>query len=217
MKPSPGGIDEVGDFFGAQDAGQMSRFLWIRCLGHAPGFLNRPRVEESQSRESLRHRGRSKLSFAEQIRLVLADVLRSELIRRSPEITREIFDGLDVAVYGRLSVITTLEFFEHHFAKVGHRLAPYDPTLFPHKHRRHLARECVCREAASFKHRFWGCHHDVSLSDFSTTQCGASIVFKQSGSLDDRRGRDITNLGSKSQSPALLGATRIFLGDVCAL
>jgi hypothetical protein len=22
-----------------------------------------------------------------------------------------------------------LEFFEHHFAKVGHRLAPYDPTL----------------------------------------------------------------------------------------
>ena len=42
---------------------------------------------------------------------------------------REIFDRLDVAVYGSLSVITTLEFFEHHFAKVGHRLAPYDPTL----------------------------------------------------------------------------------------
>ncbi|MGA2647591.1 MAG: hypothetical protein ABSF15_23050 [Candidatus Sulfotelmatobacter sp.] len=41
----------------------------------------------------------------------------------------EIFDRLDVAVYGSLSVITTLEFFEHHFAKVGHRLAPYDPTL----------------------------------------------------------------------------------------
>jgi hypothetical protein len=34
-----------------------------------------------------------------------------------------------VTVYGSLSVITTLEFFEHHFAKVGHRLAPYDPTL----------------------------------------------------------------------------------------
>src|ERR1035438_10197508 len=63
------------------------------------------------------------------MRLVLADVLRSELIRRAPEVTREILDRLDVAVYGSLSVITTLEFFEHHFAKVGHRLAPYDPTL----------------------------------------------------------------------------------------
>ena len=30
-----------------------------------------------------------------------------------------------------LSVITTLEFLEHHFAKVGHRLSPYDPNLIP--------------------------------------------------------------------------------------
>ena len=58
MKASPGGIDEVGDFFGAQDAGQVSRFLRIRCLGHAPGFPNRPRVEEPQSRQSLRYGGR---------------------------------------------------------------------------------------------------------------------------------------------------------------
>ena len=56
-----------------------------------------------------------------------------------------------VTVYGSLSVITTLEFFEHHFAKVGHRLAPYDPTLFLHPDCRHLARESVCRNAASFK------------------------------------------------------------------
>src|ERR1700688_1972949 len=34
-----------------------------------------------------------------------------------------------VTVYGSLSVITTLEFLEHHFAKVGHRSSPYDPTL----------------------------------------------------------------------------------------
>src|SRR6201997_1285621 len=64
---------------------------------------------------------------------------------------REIFDCLDVLMCCSLSVITTLEFFEHHFAKVGHRLAPYDPTLFLHTHCRHLARESVCRHAASFK------------------------------------------------------------------
>ena len=33
---------------------------------------------------------------------------------------REILERLDVAVYGSLGVITTLEFFEHHFAKSGH-------------------------------------------------------------------------------------------------
>jgi hypothetical protein len=43
-------------------------------------------------------------------------VAPSKLIRRAPEIKREIRDRLDVAVYGSLSVITTLEFFEHHFA-----------------------------------------------------------------------------------------------------
>src|ERR1700681_4209621 len=69
--------------------------------------------------------------------------------------------GTQVAVYGSLSVITTLEFLEHHFAKVGHRLAPCDPTLFLHAHRRHLARESVCREAASFKR---ACVHEWASS-----------------------------------------------------
>src|ERR1700745_1498838 len=83
--------------------------------------------------------------------LILADVLRSSLVRRAVKVKGKLGNCTPLTVYGSLSVITTLEFFEHHFAKVGHRLAPYDPTLFLHKHRRHLARECVCREAASFK------------------------------------------------------------------
>src|SRR5713101_9116591 len=64
----------------------------------------------------------------------------------------EIFDCLDVEACCSLSVITTLEFLEHHFAKVGHRLAPYDPTLSrTHHYCRHHARESVRREAAAFK------------------------------------------------------------------
>src|SRR5208282_1941825 len=53
MKSSLGRVDEVGNLFWAQDAGQVSRFLRIRCIGYAPGFLNRPSVEEPQSRQSL--------------------------------------------------------------------------------------------------------------------------------------------------------------------
>jgi hypothetical protein len=70
MKPSLGAVDEVGKSFWAQYAGKESRPLRIRCIGHAPGFLDRLRVGEPQSREPLRHRGRGQLSLAERIRLV---------------------------------------------------------------------------------------------------------------------------------------------------
>src|ERR1700758_1905510 len=73
------------------------------------------------------------------------------LVRRAVKVKGKLGNCTQVTVYGSLSVITTLEFLEHHFAKVGHRLAPYDPTLFLHTHCRHLARESVCRHAASFK------------------------------------------------------------------
>ena len=116
-----------------------------------PGFLDRLRVEEPQSREPLRHSGRGQLSLPEQIRLLFADVLRSERIGWTSKVTGKIFDGLDLAVDGSLSVITTREFFEHHSAKVGHRRSPYDPTLSLPPHCRHHTRESVCRRAASSK------------------------------------------------------------------
>src|SRR5271166_5232677 len=70
--------------------------------------------------------------LAEQMGLVMADVLGTELVARALEVTREIFDGLEVDAGRSLGVITTLEFLEHHFAKVGHRSSPYDPTLSLH-------------------------------------------------------------------------------------
>jgi hypothetical protein len=35
-------------------------------------------------------------------------------------VSRKIFDCADVTACGSLRIITTLEFFEHHFAKSGH-------------------------------------------------------------------------------------------------
>src|SRR5260370_13814245 len=66
------------------------------------------------------------------MRLILTDVLRTELVGRALEITREIFDCLDVKACCSLSVVTTLEFLEHHFAKVGHRSSPYDSPYLLH-------------------------------------------------------------------------------------
>src|SRR5271165_2244370 len=132
MKSSLGRVDEEGNFFWAQYTGQMSRLLRIRRIGHAPWLLHRLDEEEPQRGQPLRDGMCGEFPLAEQIRLVLADVLRTELVRRTLEITCEVLDRLDVAVFGSLGVITTLEFLEHHFAKVGHKSSPYAPTLSLH-------------------------------------------------------------------------------------
>src|SRR5271169_3531811 len=67
---------------------------------HAPSFLDRLRVKAPQSREPLCHSGCGQLSLAKQVRLVLANVFRSELIRRAPKVACKILDRLDVAVDG---------------------------------------------------------------------------------------------------------------------
>src|SRR5271166_1687849 len=143
MKSSLGRVDEEGNFFWAQDAGQVSCLLRIRCIGHAPCLLNGLDEEEAQPGQPLRDSTCGEFPLAEQIRLILADVLRTELIRRTLEVTREIFDGLQVDAGCSLGVITTLEFFEHHFAKVGHKSSPYDPTLCRSPQADQLGWECA--------------------------------------------------------------------------
>jgi hypothetical protein len=47
---------------------------------------------------------------------ILPDLRRAELVQRAFEVTRQILDGADSGTRGTLGVITTLEFFEHHFS-----------------------------------------------------------------------------------------------------
>jgi hypothetical protein len=67
--------------------------------------------------------------------LILADVFQFSLVRRAVKVKGKLGNDTQVTGYGSLSIITTLEFFEHHFAKVGHRSSPYDPTLSLHPNR----------------------------------------------------------------------------------
>jgi hypothetical protein len=70
-----------------------------------------------------------KLLFAEQIRLVLTDMIRPELIRRTVEISRNLVNGPEISARGAGSVVATLEFLEHQLSQMGHRdllvTAPY--------------------------------------------------------------------------------------------
>src|SRR6266850_795610 len=83
----------------------------------------------SRSLRPLPHRGRCQFLFLEKFGLVFANMPRAQAVWRKVEPSREIFDGANVTVYGSLCVITTLEFFQHHFAKMGHRNTSCDPHL----------------------------------------------------------------------------------------
>src|SRR6266481_8809421 len=54
---------------------------------------------------------------------------RAQAIRGAVEVSSKILDCADVGTCGMLSVITALEFFQHYFAKMGHRNTSCDPHL----------------------------------------------------------------------------------------
>ena len=62
------------------------------------------------------HRPGSQFVHSEELRLVLADVLRSQAIGRAVEVLSKALDEANVTARSSLRVMTTLEFFQHHFA-----------------------------------------------------------------------------------------------------
>src|SRR6266481_5662494 len=56
---------------------------------------------------------------------------RAQAIWGAVEVSSKILDCADVGTCGMLSVITALEFFQHRFAKMGHRNTSCDPHLHP--------------------------------------------------------------------------------------
>ena len=61
------------------------------------------------------------VAHAEQVSLILANVLGGEFIERLSEITAQVAERQQVGPNGILRIITTLELFEHRLLKKGHR------------------------------------------------------------------------------------------------
>ena len=124
-----GGFDETVDFLPAEYGRQMEHLLRVRCQVCTPRLLQRPDVEETDSAEMLDNSVGLELPFAEQIGLVLADVIRPELVGRTVEVARELGNGSEIRARRAGSVIATLEFLEHQPSQMGHRdllvTAPY--------------------------------------------------------------------------------------------
>src|SRR5271166_6640204 len=154
MKVSQGRVDQPSHLLLTENDRQLQHFLGIRSFGHAPGPFEGLDVEEAQSRQPLVHRIWRQLPLLEQCGLVLANVLRTQLIGGTVEVPGEVFDGANVTIDGGLRVVTTLKFFEHDLAKMGHReillslpatLDQLSPDCSP------TPRASVRRPTASFK------------------------------------------------------------------
>src|SRR5258707_8207532 len=75
------------------------------------------------------------------------------------EVSSKILDCADVGTCGMLSVITALEFFQHYFAKMGHRNTSCDPHLHQviEQPMLPISREASAARAATSKRRSRQC------------------------------------------------------------
>jgi hypothetical protein len=115
-----GSFDKTVYFLPAENGRQMQHLLWIRRQIRAPRLPQRLDIEEPQCAEPLGHAVRGELSFAEQIRLILTNVIRAELIGPLVEVSCEILHCGQIGPQGRLRVVPTIEFLDHQLAKIGH-------------------------------------------------------------------------------------------------
>jgi len=72
--------------------------------------------EEPERRNLTDHRVHGELALLEQVRLITAQVVRTELVRRLCEVLGECRNRPQIAAGCTIGVITTLEFLQHHFA-----------------------------------------------------------------------------------------------------
>src|SRR5215831_11618081 len=153
MERQASGIDQSSNFFLTENGWDAMSLFGIGCLGDAPSLLERLDVEEPQGREAVRDCTRRQLAFLKQLGLIFANVPRTQAVWSAVESSSEIFDCVDVIAYGMFREVTSLEFFQHHFAKSGHGdylLMTRQPISTVRQPPIHYLTRSVRREAASF-------------------------------------------------------------------
>ena len=114
-----GGVNEPGHFVRAQYLRHAGMgVLRVRYgIGRKPP-LQRAHKEESQRGHLSDHGIRLQVPLAQQVGLVLTNMLRTEWLA---EESREPLDSADIGAGSCWREVTSLEFLQHHFAKTGHK------------------------------------------------------------------------------------------------
>src|ERR1019366_414425 len=115
------GVDQLRDFLLAEDRREAMCLFRVGRFGDAPGPVESLAVEKTQSRQAGRDSPRRQLPLLKQLRLIFANLLRPQAVRREIESSSKIFHSANVTARGIFRVITALEFLQHHFSQMGHR------------------------------------------------------------------------------------------------
>jgi hypothetical protein len=111
-----GGFDQPLHFFDAENTWQWPLPLWHgEMFMHVPP-LQRFHVQETKRCDLLLNGARGQVKIAKQMDLILTNLIRTELLRRSSEVGRESLYRFDVGSNRILGVITTLELIQHQLA-----------------------------------------------------------------------------------------------------
>src|ERR1035438_8501814 len=124
LKQTAAGVDQACDLFLAEDVGQLPPCLGIGQELAELMAVKRAHEEEPQCGHVVFDASRTELELPEQVGLVAAQIIRTELVRRLAEVLCEPFDETQITPRRAGRVVATLELFEHHFAKTSHSVLP---------------------------------------------------------------------------------------------
>jgi hypothetical protein len=124
LKQAAAGVDQPCDFFLAEDVGQLLPRLGIGQILAELMATKRADEEEPQCGHVVLYGSRAELKLREQIGLVAAQMIRTELVRRLVEVFGEPLNETQITPRCAGRVVATLELLEHHFAKTSHSVLP---------------------------------------------------------------------------------------------
>ena len=116
LEQAAAGLDETRHFLPAEDVGQLPAHLGIRKELTELVAVERAYEKEPQCGHVVLNRSRAEFSLLEQIGLVTAQMVGTELVRGLAEMLREPFDETQITPDRPGAVVATLELFEHDFA-----------------------------------------------------------------------------------------------------
>ena len=116
-----GRVDELRYFLRAQDLRKFAVPFGSRNIFEQIPSLQSLDIEEAKRGHMLLHGTGVQLLLLKQVGLILTQVLRTELVGSLMEMAGKFLDDPKVGFYGTLSVVTALEFLQHHSAKMGHK------------------------------------------------------------------------------------------------
>jgi hypothetical protein len=107
------GVDQPRYLLLAEHLGKMTNLLRVGRLGDAPAALQHVNVEETQGCQAQGYGVQAVLQLGEEHGLILANVFRTKLIGRAPEVSAEVRHTVQVCADGCSGEVAALQLLKH--------------------------------------------------------------------------------------------------------